>query len=541
MNKSFYLNSLTLNNFATFKVQEVPFTNDFNVIVGETGSGKSLLLDALHLIFGGRSDKKLIRKGSDFSTVEAIFTCTDDEIKAFFDKQGFPFESNEIVLKRIIYKNGKSKSYINYMNCNVSTLVKFSKRYIDLVGQFDNQKLLTSSYQLKLLDQYAGNSQLLKKYQTSFTKLQDLKKRRDQLITNSTSREQRLDYLNFQIDEIELLQPTVEDELFLSNRIKSIQNREKTVSLHGKIGELLSSDLDGSNLTDLLGKLVSTHSRNSDYLEELDINLVYSMQDLLVEYSSQLHDLDLSEIDENELNEVIERLDCYQKLKNKFGPSIDNVLTTLENFINEKVELTDNQLNLQNIDQDIVKTQKVVIKHSQELHLARLESSLLLSKNLTRVIRTLNMDYATIEIKIAKLNDLSITGNDIINIKAQTNQGEGYFNIKETASGGELSRILLAMRQVLSAKDSISIFLFDEIDTGIGGETALKIGKSLLDVSKNSQVIAITHLPQIVSYSNNIVHVSKEQEVLETETRTVSIVKPVINKNKFIKEMNPLN
>ena len=233
MNKSFELNlfELSLTNFATFQNQTVYFHDKFNSIIGETGSGKSLILDALQLILGHRADKKIIRKDCEHAIVEAIFKCKCSRIKSFLDQLGFPFEGEEIVIKRILYKNGKSKAFLNFQSCSLQTLVSFSKQFVDLVGQFENQKLLSSKYQLQLLDDYSTHNETLIKYQESYTLLSKTRSEYEELKIKSHDIAQRTDYVTYQVAEIEKLDPSVKDETDLIEQKKHFQNVEQNKNL----------------------------------------------------------------------------------------------------------------------------------------------------------------------------------------------------------------------------------------------------------------------------------------------------------------------
>jgi DNA repair protein RecN (Recombination protein N) len=189
----FYLKSLFLQNLATFKNQKINFRPGLNAIIGETGSGKSLVLDALQFILGGRADKKIVRRESEYSLIEASFFCEDQKVLSFMESEGFPIDGHEIVIKRLIYKNGSTKNYVNHLSCTVHFLSQFSKKFIDLVGQFENQKLLTESYQLQLLDQYCKHQQVIDEFQELLKEYRKLKKEKDELLLSAQEREQKLD------------------------------------------------------------------------------------------------------------------------------------------------------------------------------------------------------------------------------------------------------------------------------------------------------------------------------------------------------------
>lgn len=543
MEKSFELNlfELSLSNFATFQNQTIYFHNQFNAIIGETGSGKSLILDALQLILGHRADKKIIRKGCEHAIVEAIFKCHCQRIKTFLDQLGFPFEGEEVVIKRILYRNGKSKSFLNYQSCSLQTLVSFSRQFVDLVGQFENQKLLSSKYQLELLDNYSGHSHLLAEYQKEYNLLTQTIEELLEVKRKAQDIAQRSDYVQFQINELEKLNPSVEDELQLISKKRDFLTLSQNKSILDEINYYFEGNEHGSGILSQLKKIENLLTSN--ILSDQTLNDFQDAIETIKEVSYQLNTKQDLEINEEEFNNIIDRLDLYQTLKRKFNVDTQGLITIFEEFKLEQSEFENLEDSIQ-IYQDRINdlTQSCSLK-ALELHKARLRNAKKLEIELTKAIQNLNMHGAHIEIRSEKLPELNTTGLTSTQFYAQTNPGEGFYPIKEIASGGELSRILLAVRNVLSTKDSISVFLFDEIDTGVGGETALTIGKTLEQVAANSQVIAITHLPQIANFAKKLIVVSKEMIDEDDSQRTVSTVREVMDKElkKEVSSMTPLN
>lgn len=532
MNK-LILNSLTLNNFATFDNQVVEFHDSFNTIVGETGSGKSLILDALQLVFGNRADKKIIRKGSDFSTVEAVFTCDDIEIKKYFSHVGHPFSENEIIIKRVINSEGSSKAYLNFQQCSLSTLSSISKRYIDLVGQFDNQKLLSEDYQLKLLDDYAKLD--LTDFSQNFKELKSLESELLTLKDANKTNSQRKDYLEFQINELSCLSPSVEAENDLISKKESILNIQKKSQSYTEALELISNGQ--MSIINQINQLATNVNRN-DLLPERENSLLIDATEAFEDLSFYISKQNQTDINDESIQEVIEELDSYQKLKRKFNCTTEELENIYLNFKNEYERLENSNERIQDIENQICSIKEICWNQAQVIHDKRVISAKKLSSDLSSKVQKLRMTGATLNIQINECEALNKSGFSSISFLAQTNPGEGFFKIKEIASGGELSRILLALRQILSQGDTISVFLFDEIDTGIGGETAISIGKALREVSSSSQVIAITHLPQIAKFSNHLIDVDKK----ESKSRTYSFT-TVINekdKKKYIRDMAQL-
>lgn len=532
---------LNLTNFATFSNQSIKFKNGFNAIIGETGSGKSLILDALQLILGHRADRKIIRRDCDHAVVEAVFKCECPEIKSYLDKLGFPFDNDEIIIKRLIYKNGKTKSYLNLQMCSLATIIKFTSSFVDLVGQFENQKLLSSKYQLKLLDNYIGHRDLLSQYKNKFELLESTKKELDDIVEKNSLVAQRTDYINYQIEEIDKISPSTERENELLQHKKSYQELSQNKNLTAQINEVF----DGNDSSEgILGKLKQLESSlHHDLFSDEMVSQFHTAQSLLVDMSYAINTRSEIEINENEFHQILNELDGYQKLKRKFNVETEQLVALWTGFKAERDELDNLEGSIQLYKDRIESLENEAIDLAVTLHKHRIDWSKKLSKDLTKQIQLLNMTGAQISFNLEKLPKLTVDGFSKVDFIAETNPGEGFFKVKDIASGGELSRILLSIRNVLSSKDSISIFLFDEIDSGIGGETALTIGKSLAAVANSSQVIAITHLPQIANNADKLIIVSKESVNEDNEQRTISLVKEVqgIELAEEVALMTPLN
>ena len=542
MDANFYLKQLIIQNFATFKNQAIHFRPGFNAIIGETGSGKSLVLDALQLILGARADKKVVRKDTDFSLVEASFYCQDQSVMKFLETEGYPVEGKELIIKRLVYKNGTTKTYINHLSCTVTFLATFSKRYIDLVGQFENQKLLSEGYQLRLLDHYGKLSEEVSAYQKSLHLYKEHTQRLRELDQSKTNREQRLDYLNYQLQEIEKLNPSSQDEEDLLKKKNRLINVEKNQKISFQIKDIFEGGEGQPGLLSQMRLLNSLLSKNKEFFED-NLGEASLIDDRLATLLSDIEKKFDIELDPEELEGVIERLDFYQKLKKKFGGTVENILQSQIEFLKERDQLQELDFDLEDVKSKIVTFKVELTKQSKDLHKKRTQHAVKLSKELTERVQNLKMTGATIKLVLEELADFNEGGATRANFVAETNPGEGFFKVKDIASGGELSRILLAVRQILSSYDSISIFLFDEIDTGIGGETANCIGKALLQVAEQGQVIAITHLPQIAQFAEVLLVVQKDVQGKDKSSRTESSVKEVVGKlvQKEVRAMAQLN
>jgi DNA repair protein RecN (Recombination protein N) len=544
MKKIFSLTHLNLQNFATFKNQVVEFDSSLNVIVGETGSGKSLILEAIQFIFGNRADKKLIRKGSEQACVEAIFQFNSSNVYEYFDSLGFPVFENEIILKRVLYSNGKSKVFINNQSAKTSDLNSVCKRFIDLVGQFENQKLLQSSYQIKLLDQYANINPLVSQYSHQYSELQTKQNELIHLQQKINHTIERVDYLEFQINQIKSINPKINEDEELINLKNKILNHEKRASLIKEYSNILFSEDSDSGIINQLNFLCKNLSKNQSLVPEIYFtehdaeNILQKLNDV---YSNCLKIMN-QDIPEFDIDAIFNRLDQLQKLKTKFGPTLQDVLAKQNSFETELEQLQATTISLSSLEKQIESLKAKLIIQAKEIHDIRVRFASKLSIELTQAINQLKMTGAKFVVKIEELPELNPTGMSQLQYLAETNPGEGVFPITEIASGGELSRILLAIRQILSSKDTISIFFFDEIDSGIGGETALSIADALKNVSLSSQVVAISHLPQIAAKAQMLQVVSKHTDDDHDQIRTFSEVSYVkgVKIVEYAKSMSPI-
>lgn len=540
MENNIKLESLALTNFATFKAESVRFENGLNSIVGETGSGKSLILDALQFILGQRADKKIIRKGAEFASLEAIFSVHSPQVKDYFMEIGFPFEDDQVVIKRIIQTSGKSKVFLNHQVSTIKAIQDFSNQFIDFVGQFSNQKLLDEKHQLEILDSFADISNLRRDYQMTFNQLCRLKSELKRSQESETERLRKIDYLQFQIQEIEELSPSIEEEKQLMEQKSFLQNFEKKQQINQKITRLVEGD---NGLLDSIRKIKAATLEETSLFPEDKLNFIEDALENFSSFSIDLSTESTMDFDADELEQLLDKLDRYQKLKRKLGPEIEDVLENFNNFSTELSELENTQDQLNDLETSISALQEKAWKQAQSLHNERKNASKIFSKELVKRLKKLNMPEVKINLELIQNDVLTLSGFNQLQFKIETNPGEGFFLLQDVASGGELSRILLAIREIhASHNNNISIFLFDEIDTGIGGTTALAMGEVLKDISRDSQVIAITHLPQIAQFSDFLIEVSKKTQGSK-DKRTESFIKEHGSKQiaKFAKSMTPLN
>jgi DNA repair protein RecN (Recombination protein N) len=534
-----FLKSLTLQNFATFDNQTVQFEPNFNALVGETGSGKSLILDAFQFILGSRADKKIIRRGKEHALIEASFQCIDDFALNFFSEIGFPTDDNEsIVIKRIIYASGNSKNFLNHQQCSLQVLKHFARTFIDLVGQFDNQKLLSSEYQLQLLDHFGNISEPLALYSNEYKNLQS-----DYHLLQSQKEEfndliQKEDFLKFQLSELKDLDFSVENEERLILQKNRHLSKEKKNSLLNQATNLLTeSDNSLSSQSSTLYKIIEEY----DELFKSDISQEISEIKLLLdELSFKIEKERTDDASQDlELEQIIDDLDKIKKVKRKYHSDNEQLISIQKNLEEQIIKIESLRESIQSLESKIKSSEDNLYVIATKLHGLRSTHAKILAKKITQFIQKLNMKGSTCDLKVRKLEALNSSGISQLDFLVETNPGEGFFPLKKVASGGELSRILLALRSIVTDSDSISIFFFDEIDTGIGGQTALKLGDIIKEVSQTSQVIAITHLPQIARNANSIISVEKETLTHKGKKRTSSIINIIQEeeRSKYLNEM----
>jgi DNA repair protein RecN (Recombination protein N) len=413
-----------------------------------------------------------------------------------------------------------------------------------LVGQFENQKLLSDTYQLRLLDQFGGTTQLAESFRQKLVEYRATLDEKSTLERSQNERAQRLDYLDYQINEINQLDPKDDEEEELIQLKSNFLNQERKQMLLLQLEELIDGGDSAVGLTSISRTGRSLIAKNQNLISSGFFEKFAALEVLIDDIKSELRNMNIRELNEDELQDVIDRLDSYQKLKRKFGGSVSSIIASRDQFMIEAEGLRTADISLSEITKRISSQESALSSMAEQLHNKRLNSALEFSHLLTSAVRELKMIGAEIKLNLERTNDLTDQGFSKLNFLAQTNPGEGFYKVKEIASGGELSRILLALRKVLATHDSISIFLFDEIDTGMGGETALHIGKSLKKVSEASQVVTITHLPQIASFADKLILVSKETTEENSSDRTESRVKEIESIKdikKAIESMVPLH
>ena len=516
------IGTLHIRNIGIIEDLSIDLNNGLNVLTGETGAGKTLIIDSLQIISGGRFSKEMIRKGEENSFVELCM----------YREKSEEFQDGTIIVSREININGKNMCKINGRMVTVSQLKEFMSKYIEIHGQNDNQDLLDNRLHLRYLDGFIGEK--IKKLKDEYLKLYlEYKKVLKDLAENfgdDKERQRKLDLLNYQLNEIEEAKLKKNEEEELEEKRKIFLNSEK-------ISENLNNadNLIGENAIDSISMAIRALEKieNIDKkYENTNTNLksmYYELQELARDINSYKQDIFF---DEEERNFVEERLGLIFSLKRKYGNTIDEILKykiELEDEIN-KIKNLEGYINNLNTEKKELENKMNIL--AEELYKIRKQYSIILSKNINKELEELEMKNAKINIHVEKLEEFLKTGKDKVAFYITTNIGVEEKELSKIASGGEMSRTMLAIKKVLADSDKMPVLVFDEIDTGISGKAANSVADKLKAISKKHQVLCISHLPNIAAVADYNYFTSKEVK----EERTKTNIK-LLKEEEVIKEL----
>lgn len=515
------LRKLHIKNFAIIDNLTIDFDNGFNVLTGETGSGKSIIIEALGVVLGGRSNKEMIKTGSDSAYVEALF-YVDSYIKNKLDEFGIEYDEL-LVISREIYAGQPSIARVNNKTVTNNVLNAITSNLIDIFGQHEHQSLLDEKNHIHILDSflfYESKSLLLEINQLYDEYLAIREKKKDMEI-DSIQRERELDLIKYQIDEINSASLTAEDEN-IEYEYKKINNLEEIFKYGNKALDYIKGDYLEQNALDMIDKslsqlkdLLKLDDAFQIYYDELQ-NYRFEISELSIKINSYLSSL---YYDEERLLFLRERLDTINSLKKKYGNSINEILS-YKNNLEEKYELLTNLENeLKILDEKLNNLEKNIINKSNKLTKYRQNVAKELEENIKKQLLFLNMENVNFVVNFNKRQTISRNGIDEIEFLISTNLGEKLKPLSKIISGGEMSRIMLALKAIFADRDNIPSLVFDEIDTGISGRTAQLVGEKIKEISKTHQVIAISHLPQIVALADSHFSIYKSSEDNITITR----------------------
>lgn len=520
------LSNLKISNIAIIKEAVIDFDNGLNVLTGETGAGKSIIIDAINAILGERTSRELIRTGSNNAEVSAFFEKINSDVVSVLDEFGIENEEdNSLLITRKISLDGKNTCKINGANVTVSMLKKIGQALINVHGQMDNHNLLNEELHYTYIDSFAENNAILDEYLNAYNDYCACKKRFDNLIVNESEKARKIDLLTYQIKEIEDADVRIGEWAELEKRKKVLQNAEQLLALVNNAVEIINGNDNFSGVADMLNTASNSLVKASAYDETLNnvsdtiAEMSYSIVDCASELNSFLYSLD---VDPNELDIIEERLDVLFRLSKKYGQNETEILEFLENAQKELEEITFSDKLKEQLEIELNEKYAIMDKVSRKLSANRQKYGEIFIENVKNELSFLDM--ASISFKIVQNRKaFDETGADEIYFLISANVGEEPKPLSKIASGGELSRIMLAIKNVLASKDNIQTLIFDEVDTGVSGRAAQKIGIKLKEVSKNRQVLCVTHLAQIACFADNHFLISKSESENKTYTKVESL------------------
>lgn len=520
------LTNLRIENVAVIEKVSISFEKGLNILTGETGAGKSIVIDAINAVLGERTTKQIVRNGADSAKVTAYFDFIGENVIDVLKSLDIePEEDGSLLINRVITADGRSTCRINGQPVTVSMLRQVGNELISICGQHDSQKLLQSENHIVYIDSLGGTSELLEDYRTVYTKACKIKKELDSLKRNDSDNRQRLDFLKYQIDELERADIQIGEKERLNNEKRKIKDREKITSALYSAHSIISGDENTSGLCDNLYHLSSFLAQLRDYDSEFGEyeksvdDLRYELEDCLSALNRMSSSFEDEEVD---IDSIEERLDIIYRLSKKYGSTEEEMLETLERLQKEYHSITTSDERAEALEGEYNQISQLLRKKASILSEKRKSFCVEFEKQIMQQLAYLDMPGAVFKVDFKTVNPGS-NGIDEVQFLLSANAGQEPKPLSKIASGGELSRIMLAIRCALAESESVSTLIFDEIDTGISGRAAHKVGYKLKQLSSGFQVICVTHLAQIAAGADNHLLIEKRTEEGKTFTLVTNL------------------
>lgn len=519
------LSQLFIKNIAVIESASVDFENGFNVFTGETGAGKSILIDAINAVLGGRTSRDLVRTGESKAFVSAVFSDISPKVKTTLAELGYDAEEDELMISREISSEGKNVCKINARPATVSALKQLSGALIDVHGQHDSIILQNPELHIGYIDAFGDTGAELLAYRESYKAMKETERAIKKISMDDSDKEARIDLLKYQIGEIEAaaVEDGEEDELLaLSKRIKSSENIMELVS--GTVAAL-DGDNGSSGALDELETVIKNAEELAEYfpafegVSEKFKSTYYELEEFANDVKNCADELDF---DPQLQNRTEKRLDEIFRLKRKYGGSVEAMFAYYDKAVKELDGIEFSEERLEKLNKEYAVLKKATEKKAAALTQKRLSASEVFEHAVMDELSYLNMPNVRFGVNFER-TDFTDSGCDSIEFYIATNAGEPLKPLAKIASGGELSRIMLSIKNVLADKDDVGTLIFDEVDTGISGAAAQKVGKKLKQASKGRQIICVTHLAQVAAFADNHLLISKATEKGKTFTSVISL------------------
>ena len=514
------LRELLIENLAIIEKLNLEFGDGLITLTGETGAGKSIILSGINLLLGEKASVDMLRSGENMLVAQGVFEINEEQ-KTELEKLDIDTEDNEVIIRRTLDAKGKEKSFVNGARVPRSKLKEVMRTLVDIVGQHSHQMLLNRENHIKLLDKFIEEEaktvrvkleESLEKFNNVDVKIKEIEKEKKETADKK-------EFYEFQLDEIEKANLKKDEDIDLEAEYKKLFNAGKIKEKLSMSGFYLKNDEVNAlsviySCKKNIESIVDCGKEFEDIYEQLE-RIYYDLEDCASTIEQIESDI---EIDENRLDAVVERLNIIEKLKNKYGSSIDEVLEYAKTISQKLRTLEDNNFEVENLLKEKEKFKEDYWKYAKELRDIRKRFIKKIEENLGKELDFLNMKDAKLDIKLEEKDIMTKNGSDAIEFFIATNIGQPPKPLQKIASGGEVSRIMLALKVIFSHVDNIPILIFDEIDTGVGGETVRKIADKLKEIGRNAQVICITHSPAIASKANEQYYIKKTSKDGETFT-----------------------
>ena len=517
------LSLLHIENIALIQSADIRFEPGFNVLTGETGAGKSIVIDSIGAVLGERTSRELIRTGAKSALVTAVFTQVPP--LPWLEENGFPTGEEELLLQRELQGDGRNVCRIDGKLVTVAQLRELGRQLLNIHGQHDGQQLLDPASHLGYLDQFGGCQPLLESYQEAYRKWHDIRREMDKLQMDEAERSRRVDTLNYQIQELERAQLKAGEDEELSVRRTLLRSAGRLMEAVQSAEFALSGDEDRDGACSLIAQAegeVQGVSSISPELGELSEKLT-ALRCAADDAADTLRDLSRSfDFSPGELDQVEERLDLLYRLRKKYGPTVEDMLSYLDRCRKELDQIQYADDTLARLEKDLKKAQKEAARRGEVLSQARREAAGALQARVQEELRQLDMPKVQFQTEFTPKGGeagMDETGLDEVQFLMSANLGEALKPIQKVASGGELARIMLALKNVLAEGDQIGTLVFDEVDTGVSGRAAQKVAEKMAQVARGKQVLCVTHLPQIAAMADTHFSVQKGEREGRTYTR----------------------
>lgn len=528
------LSQLYIKNVAVISEASIGLQPGLNVFTGETGAGKTILIGAINAVLGERVSKEMIRTGETRATISALFTGLSPAAEQALAEAGYPVEENAVLIHREISADGKSSCKIDGRPATAAILRSVSALLINVHGQHDNQQLLSPQKHLGFIDSYGELDGLVREYQAAYRDYMLVRRELASVNTDEAQKAHRIDLLSYQVNEIEAaeLQPGEEEELRAQRKL--IHNSLHVTQALGGSLAILEGGEEVPSLTSLLSELAENMTQAANYMEAAQ-PIAERLTDISYEFEGfpgEIQDLiDHFDCDPSQLDAIERRLDTIYNLKKKYGSSIEEILEFGARAAAELEEIETSDIRIEKLSAQLSSLEEKARSQAERLTQARTKAAKLFVKAVQGEL--IFLDMPSVQLSVCQEHkEMSLDGADELELFIATNVGEQAKSLAKIASGGELSRIMLSIKNVLADRDNIQTLIFDEVDTGVSGSAAQKIGKKLAQVAENRQVIVVTHLAQVASFARNHLFISKAAR----EDRTFTTIRP-LSREERVREL----